>query len=97
MEGFSGFSSFRIGIWVISLFFWGLSGWLFAFFNSKGKPYRFTILAPLFMGFFQLLIYVLDSRKSNINGFNIKVIINLLLILIITILYFKLRDNERAN
>lgn len=94
LKGFSGFSSFRIGLWVVMLFTWGLSGWVLAFIRSKGKSYRFAILAPLFMGLFQLFIYVLDSRESNVNAFNYKVVINLVVILIITVIYFRLKKSE---
>ena len=94
MKGFSGFSSFRVGIWVISLFIWGLFGWILAFINSKGKKYRFTILTPILMAVYQLLIYVINARKSDINNFSTKVILNIILILSIVVLYFKLKKNE---
>ncbi|CAA0151939.1 conserved membrane hypothetical protein [Tenacibaculum maritimum] len=94
MKGFSGFKSLRVGIWVVSMFLFGLFGWILAFINSKGKEYRFTILAPISMGLFQFFIYVLDSRKSSMNNFNFKVIFNVIFILIITISYFRLKKNE---
>lgn len=94
VAGFSGFSSLRIGIWVVSMFTFGLTGWILAFFNSKNKPYRFMMLAPIFMATIQLLIYVLDFRNNTINEFNIKVLINFLISLFIIVTYFKAKKEE---
>lgn len=93
-EGFSGFSSLRIAIYIIAIFLFGISGWVFAFINSKGKDYRIAILAPILMGVFQLFIYILDSRKTDFNAFNTKVVLNFSLILIITFIYYRLRKRE---
>lgn len=94
VAGFSGFSSLRIGIWVVSIFTFGLVGWILAFFNSKNKSYRFMMLAPIFMGALQLLIYVLDFRNNTINEFNIKVLINFLILLLIILTYFKFKTTK---
>lgn len=90
-KGFSGFSSLRIGTWVVSLFVFGISGWIFAFIGNKGKLYRFVILAPIFMGLFQLFIYVLDKRKTYINDFNWKVILNFSILLVIIVSYYAIK------
>ncbi len=87
-KGFSGFSSLRVAIFFISIFIIAISGWLFAFINSKGKSYRFAIIAPIVMLTYQLFIYVLDKRDSVVNDFNLKVVFNFLLYLIIIITYF---------
>lgn len=97
VKGFSGFSSLRIAVWVISMFLWGLSGWVIAFLKTKGKVYRFSLLAPILMGFFQLFIYVLDSRNSGINRFSNKVFLNIVIILIITAFYFKIKIDGEAD
>ncbi len=93
-EGFSGFSSLRVGIWVISLFIIAICGWAFAFLGHKGKQYRFVMLAPIIMLIFQLMIYVLDSRKTFVNDLNLKVILNFIVLGIIIIIYFKLKKNN---
>src|SRR5690606_19628880 len=90
-DGFSGFSSLRISIWTISLFIIAISGWAVAFANSKGKQYRFAILAPIAMLVFQLLIYVLDQRAGAINELSTKVIINFAILFLIILTYFKLK------
>ncbi len=46
------------------------------------------------MAVYQLLIYVINARKSDINNFSTKVILNIILILSIVVLYFKLKKNE---
>lgn len=90
-EGFSGFSSLRVSIWTVSLFVVAISGWAVAFANSKGKQYRFAILAPVFMLIIQLAIYVLDQRQSFVNELNTKVIVNFAIVLIIVLTYFKFK------
>ena len=93
-KGFSGFSSLRVGVWAVSLFLFAICGWILAFINSKGKHYRFAILAPIAMAVFQLFIYVLDSRQSQINSFNFKVVFNFIFILILILIFFKLKRND---
>ncbi len=88
VKGFSGFSSLRIGIWATSLFVVAISGWVFAFLGHKGKSYRFVILAPIFMLSFQLAVYLLDARKTTINDFNWKVVINLIFALFIIVFFY---------
>lgn len=96
-KGFSGFSSLRVGIWVVSLFLVAISGWVFALINAKGVRYRFAFLVPITMLFYQLLVYVLDERKSVINNFNIKILVNILIFILVAFFYFRrksLKNNE---
>ncbi|KQC30208.1 hypothetical protein AAY42_10210 [Flagellimonas eckloniae] len=88
MEGFSGFSSLRVGIWVVSLFIVGLTGWIFAFLNARGKSYRLAMFAPIFMLFFQLNIYLWDARNTTTNEFTTKVLYNLGFALVLIAYYF---------
>jgi len=88
MEGFSGFSSLRVALWACSLFVVALSGWIVAFINSKGKRYRFMMLAPIFMLAFQLGIYLFDARKTVSNEFSVKTILNFVLCAILLVVYF---------
>ena len=93
-EGFSGFSSLRIGIWVISIYILALIPWILFFIASKGKSYRFTILVPIIMLTYQLIVYIFDARQLNINKFNIKFIITISLAIAITVFYF-LKKSKR--
>lgn len=88
MEGFSGFSSLRVGVWAVALFLVGLIGWIVAFLNSKNKTYRFAMLAPIFMMSFQLGIYLFDARNTTTNEFSTKIIINILFAVVIVAAYF---------
>lgn len=88
MKGFSGFSSLRVGLWAVALYVLALSGWVLAFLNSRGKRYRFVILAPIFMLAFQLAIYVLDARSSTSNEFTNKVLLNFVLCMVLVGVYF---------
>ena len=87
-EGFSGFSSLRVALWAVSLFFVGLSGWVGWFISAKGKRYRFIMLAPIFMLAYQLGVYLFDARNTTSNEFNIKVILNIGFATLITLFYF---------
>ena len=88
MEGFSGFSSLRIGIWVVSLFVLALSGWLFAIINAKGKTYRSIMLAPIIMLSFQLGIYLLDGRNTSTNEFSFKIVLNMIMAVTLVAVYY---------
>ena len=87
-EGFSGFSSLRIGIWAVSIYILALIPWILFFIVSKGKSYRFTILVPIFMLIYQLIVYIFDARQNAINEFNVKFIVTFSLAIAITIIYF---------
>lgn len=87
-EGFSGFSSLRVALWAVSLFVVALSGWIVAFMHARGKSYRFTMLAPIFMLAFQLGVYLLDARSTTSNEFSTKVILNLSFALLLFLAYF---------
>jgi peptidoglycan/LPS O-acetylase OafA/YrhL len=93
-KGFSGFSSLRIAIWVISLFVVAISGWLVAFVKSKGSLYRFVFLVPLVMLVYQLLIYVLDARQSSVNTFNIKILLNIGVVIGLALVYFAKKQQK---
>ncbi len=87
-SGFSGFKSLRSGIFIVSMFVIALSGWIFAFVNSKDKSYRFIILAPIFMLSFQLSIYLFDARSTTTNEFTTKIIVNFLFAVLLVAYYF---------
>lgn len=96
VDGFSGFSSLRIGLFITLMFIVALSGWIVAFVNSRGKKYRFAILAPIFMLTFQLCIYLFDSRQHEINDFNWKVLVNLAIAITLVLINF-LGGNEKST
>lgn len=96
MKGFSGFSSLRVALWAVSLYLVALFGWIFAFMASKGKRYRFMMLAPVFMLVFQLSIYLLDARKTAVNDFTFKTLLNFIFCLLLVGLYFyRLKNNKK--
>jgi len=88
MEGFSGFSSLRIGVFFVGMFTLSLTGWVFAFINSKRKNYRFAMLAPIFMLAYQLGVYLFDARNTTTNEFSTKILSNTIFIILITAAYF---------
>ncbi len=90
-DGFSGYSSLRMGLFFVSMYVVAISGWIFAFINSKGKQYRFVMLAPLIMLVFQLFINILNNRKHAVNGVSVKVLVNFGIVFLIILLYFYLK------
>ena len=95
-KGFSGFSSLRIAVWCVSLFIVAISGWVFALIKSKGCSYRFLFLVPITMLMYQLTLYVLNARKHVINNFDVKIIINIAIVLLIALFYFnRKKEKER--
>lgn len=93
-KGFSGFSSLRIAVWCVSLFVVAVSGWVVALIKSKGCNYRFLFLVPITMLIYQLSVYVLDARKHVINSFDIKIVINIAIVLLIAVFYFKRKKKK---
>jgi len=91
LKGYFGFSSFRVMVWTISIFIFGITGWFYAFVNAKGRLYRFALLVPIFMATYQLLIYIFDARKSEFNTLNAKLIVTFVLIAIVLLNYFMLK------
>ena len=63
----------------------GFIGW---FVEAKGKPYRFAILAPIFMYSFQMAIYLFDAKDHTTNDFSIKTLIYLGFVVVLTVFYF---------
>lgn len=88
MEGFSGFSSLRVGLWVVSMFILALVPWCGWYLASKGKRYAFVMLVPIFMISWQLGVYLLDQRDHNTNDFNFKVLLQFAVVLILILIYF---------
>ena len=88
MAGFSGFSSLRVGLFIVFLMLFGLCGWIGWFLEAKGKRYRFSLLMPVFMISYQLSVYLLNQRDTATNEFNTKIIINFVLILFLVLYYF---------
>lgn len=96
-NGFSGFSSLRVGMWAVSLFVVALAGWIGFFLKSKGSEYRFAILAPIFMLSFQLGIYLFDARKTTSNDLSTKVWLNLGFAVILIVAYVYGKSKTRSE
>lgn len=79
-EGFSGFSSMRVGTFIVSIFLLALFLGIRAFIESRGKIYRVAYLVPIFMLGYQLLVYLLNAREDVINEFNTKALFQTVII-----------------
>lgn len=99
IEGFQGFKSLRSAFFVLGLMLFGMIGWIFAFIKSKGELYRIAFLVPICMVFYQLLIYLLDIRKTSTNDFSTKVLVNILIMasLMATYLFIKYKRSKNEK
>lgn len=88
MEGFSGFSSLRVGMFIVGLMVFAIVPWIGWFISSKGKRYSFVMLVPIFMISYQLAVYLFDQRDHTTNDFNFKVLVQFGFVFILIALYF---------
>ncbi len=86
--GFAGFKSLRTGVYIFSLFTFGLIGWIYAFIRSRNKSDRFMMVAPILMASFQLGIYLFDGRKTTSNEFSTKIILNVVFGVLLIAAYY---------
>ncbi len=86
---YPGYSSLRTFLYVALENLFGLIGWSLFLWQSKGKMYRFAILVPVLMTFYQLIIYIVNLKKTSFNDVNIKLVITFVVIIIIVVIYFK--------
>jgi hypothetical protein len=88
VKGFSGFSSLRVGIFVVGLMIVALVPWVGWYISSKGKRYAFVMLVPIFMISWQLGVYLFDQRDHSTNDFNFKVLLQFGFVLLLIVFYF---------
>ncbi|MEE9377511.1 MAG: hypothetical protein V3V33_05700 [Candidatus Lokiarchaeia archaeon] len=88
---FSGYTSLRVFVYIVLTNIFALIAFIGWFIEAKGKQYRFALLVPIIMNTYQLLIYVLNMKKSTFNDFDFKIYISIILSLVITINYFYLK------
>ncbi len=84
----SGYSSLRVFLYVVLVNLFGLIGWLIAYFEAKGKRYRFVIIVPIINVLYQLCIYILNLKKTSFNDINLKFLITLSACILIFLFYF---------
>lgn len=96
---FPGYSSLRTFLYVVFLNLFGFIGWLLYLSKSKGDLHRFTILVPVSMVAYQLVVYIVNLKQTAFNEINLKIIITFVLILAVVIIYFKnkLKQANKKN
>jgi len=87
----SGYKALRVFVYIVLTNLFGLIGFIGWFIAAKGKQYRFALLVPILMNTYQLLIYVLNMKKSTFNDFDFKIYITIAITFVITINYFYLK------
>ncbi len=93
---FPGYSSLRVFLYVTLINVFGLIGWLIAYFESKGKRYRFIMIVPIMNILYQLFVYIFNLKKTSFNDLNLKFIITILIAFLVLIFYFsrKIKKNS---
>lgn len=91
----SGYKALRVFVYVVLTNIFGLIGFIGWFIEAKGKQYRFALLVPILMNTYQLLIYILDMKKSSFNDFDFKIYITIAVTLTVTLNYFYLKTKRK--
>ena len=91
--GFLGFSTKRVFLFMLLINVYAHLGWLFAFFLAKNKPYRFALLVPVSLSFYQIVILLTGLKDTPLNEVTTKFVIIIIAVLILIIKYF----NSKAN
>lgn len=86
---YPGYSGLRPFLYIVFINLFGLIGWTLFLMKSKKELYRFVILVPVSLVTYQLIVYILNLKKTSFNDVNIKLAITFLLTLVVTIVYFK--------
>lgn len=84
-----GFKSFRVFIYISSVNIFSVLGWYLFFIHAKGKKYRFAILVPLLIQAYQVIMYIFNLKKTEVNAVEFKFIAVLFAAILFTILFFK--------
>jgi hypothetical protein len=96
--GISGYSSLRVFLYITLINVFGLIGWLMAYFEAKGKRYRFVMIIPIINIAYQLFIYILSLKKTSFNDLNLKFLITFIVSVLVFLFYFmrKFKSKESA-
>lgn len=86
---YPGYSGLRPFLYVVFINLFGFIGWLLYLIKSKGDLHRFTILVPVSMVAYQLVVYILNLKQTAFNEINLKLIITFILILGVVIIYYR--------
>ncbi len=95
-EGISGYSSLRVLLFVVLINLFGLIGWVIAYFEARGKRYRFVMIVPIINITYQVFIYVLNLKKTSFNDLNLKFLITFMVSSLVFLFYF-LRKIKKKN
>ncbi|TPN84510.1 MARVEL/CASP family protein [Aquimarina algicola] len=92
---FPGYSSLRVFLYVTMINFFGLIGWLIAYFESKGKRYRFIMIIPVINILYQLFVYIFNLKKTSFNDLNLKIILTFIVSFFVFAFYFKRKIKQK--
>tara|TARA_R110000744_G_scaffold128298_2_gene235307 strand:- start:2555 stop:3514 length:960 start_codon:yes stop_codon:yes gene_type:complete len=84
-----GFSSYRMFLYTLLIFVFSELGWAAWLYVSKRKTYYFALFVPVLMGIYQILIILLDLRKTTANSAETKLSVLFALSLFLALLYLR--------
>ncbi|UOB19262.1 hypothetical protein [Abyssalbus ytuae] len=94
---FLGFSSRRVFLYMVAINVFSHIGWILAFFLAKDKPYRFSLLVPVSLSLYNIIILVTGLKDTGLNEATTKFFIVMILSTLLIIKYFRNKNNERSN
>lgn len=86
------FSSYRVFLYTFLIFLFSQIGWTVWLLLSKRKSYYLALFAPVILGWYQVLIVLLNLRKTPVNSLSIKLYLLVALTILLSFLY--LRNNK---
>ncbi len=83
-----GFTSYRVFVYTFFLHLFAHIGWVGWFFDAKGKSYRTALLVPVALSAYQILVILLNSRRTPFNEPDTKFFITSFLSIVLAINFF---------
>jgi hypothetical protein len=88
------FSSYRVFLYTFLIFLFSQIGWTIWLLLSKRKTYYLALFAPAILGWYQVLIILLNLRKTPVNSLSIKLYFLVALTILLSFLYLR---NHKFN
>lgn len=92
-----GYSTYRVFLYFFLIQVYSLIAWVGWFSVSKSKPYRFAILLGVLSSFYHIILILANSRKTDFNGFDIKLIGSAIIFCILFLFYYYFEKTKKAK
>jgi hypothetical protein len=92
-----GYSTYRVFLYFFLIQVYTFVAWLGWFSVSKTKPYRFAILLGVCSSFYHIILILSNSRKTDFNDIEIKLIGTAIICCILFLCYYYFAKNKNKN